>query len=111
MLTNAEKEKVFTIGLMDYAPKKLERPTIATIPHTILFEREEKYIPYYNEYFFLEKGEISLVLLLTRVEHVDFMGKDDKGQPIAASVAIVEGREFYRTLIITKEVKGMHNHD
>jgi hypothetical protein len=33
-------------------------PRMATIPHILLFEREDKYIPYYNDYFYVEKGEL-----------------------------------------------------
>ncbi len=36
---------------------KLQRPKKVSLPFgPLLFEREEYYIPYYNEYFFVEKG-------------------------------------------------------
>jgi RAP1 GTPase activating protein 1 len=65
-------------------------PCVATVPHNLIFEREENYISYYNDYFFVEK------------EHLNFIGKDSLG-PVIVSVANSQGRDKYRTLIINTE--------
>lgn len=55
----SEKEKDFVLELWNVVPPP-ERRTVAVFPHTLLFEREEKYIPYYQDYFGHEKGKKKL---------------------------------------------------
>lgn len=100
----AEKEKQFVLKLWDATPK-LEPSKIAKIPHTILFEREEHYIPYYSEYFHTEQGITNNCSLNNAIiEHIDLIGKDSNGSPFAVSVATSFGRDRFRTYITTIEV-------
>lgn len=61
-MSTADKEKNFVLNLFDIIPS-LTIPCVATVPHNLIFEREENYISYYNDYFFVEKGIFYINLL------------------------------------------------
>mmetsp|Transcript_29526 Transcript_29526/g.41542 ORF Transcript_29526/g.41542 Transcript_29526/m.41542 type:complete len:901 (+) Transcript_29526:99-2801(+) len=93
VLAFSEAEKMFVLSLTSVIEKRLkDKPVrhIAPIPHTILFEREEKYIPYYKDYFSVEK------------DRIDFLGKDKAG-PVIVSVANAYARDEFRAYFINKD--------
>ena len=53
----AEKEKKFLEKLWDIVPKILPSH-VTKVPHNLIFEREEFYIPYYSENFSQEGEKI-----------------------------------------------------
>jgi len=71
----------------------LAKQHVAFLPRTIIFEKEEHYIPYYHDYF------------VTEQEHWNYMGKDDKNQTVVVCVAPVAGRTTYRSYVVLKDVE------
>lgn len=55
IMASSESEKHFVLELWNVVPPP-EKRKVALFPYTLVFEREEKYIPYYQDYFASEKG-------------------------------------------------------
>jgi len=80
-------------SLLNGIVKPISKPVLAEIPRVLVLEREDKYIPYYHDYFFVDKS------------HALYFGRDEKKDAVIVAVNTVStGRDKYRTLYMNHKV-------